>query len=299
MAPATSIALILSPYHVGLPAHRVGAGPLRIQSHGLEAALRRICPVTTTTTILPVDDFEGEIGRTFEILRRISRAVAAARAARAFPVVLAGNCNASVGVAAGLGDVGDLSVVWFDAHDDMDTPDTHVNGYLDAMGVSMLAGRSWRALMATVPGHVDRRLDGRFVYCGLRDVTEVQRRAVEDAGVDVVWGEGGRRVDFAAELEGMLDGKEMGQALVHLDLDCLDESLGRVNEYPSPGGLLEDDLFKSLSLVPAKVTPVSLTVCSFNPNLEGGDRIAKIAVEAMCRFVESLVDSGVLQRSSR
>ncbi|KAF4304266.1 putative arginase protein [Botryosphaeria dothidea] len=288
MAPATSIALILSPYHVGLPAHRVGAGPLRIQSHGLEAALRRICPATTTTTIPPVDDddddaFEGEIGRSFEILRRISRAVAAARAARAFPVVLSGNCNASVGVAAGLGDVDDLGVVWFDAHDDMDTPDTHVNGYFDAMGVSMLAGRSWRALMATVPGHVDRRLDGRFVYCGLRDVTEVQRRAVEDAGVDV----------------GMLDGKKMGQALVHLDLDCLDESLGRVNEYPSPGGLLEDDLFKSLSLVPAKVTPVSLTVCSFNPNLEGGDRIARIAVEGMCRFVESLVDSGVLQRSSR
>ncbi|KAH7038483.1 arginase [Macrophomina phaseolina] len=266
MPAATSISLIISPCHVGIYNHRVGAGPLRIQPHNIVDALQQFAPVNTTT-ISPVDEFEGEIGRSFEIFRRISNAVSAARSVNAFPIVLSGNCNASVGVAAGLG-IDDLSFVWFDAHDDLDTPDTNVNGYIDAMGVSMLAGRSWRSLMATVP--------------------DLQRQTVTGAGVDVIWGKPGKHVDFSTELSGVLDKKAMGQTLIHLDLDCLDELLGRVNEYPSPGGLLEEDVFKSMSLVPTKVQPVSLTVCSFNPNLGGGDRVAEIAIGGICYFVESL-----------
>lgn len=48
---------------------------------------------------------------------------------------------ASIGVAAGLV-INDLSFVFFDAHDDFETPSTNTNGYLDAMDMSMLAGET-------------------------------------------------------------------------------------------------------------------------------------------------------------
>lgn len=65
------IALIVSPFHVGLHRHRVGKGPERI--------LAKLQPVLVSkgishrvVTIDKVDDYEGEIGRSFEVLRRIA-----------------------------------------------------------------------------------------------------------------------------------------------------------------------------------------------------------------------------------
>lgn len=103
---------ISSPYHVGLHASptyrsRISEGPSYLihKPEGLLSTLQSLSPNIQihTVEIPPVEnDFEGEIGRSFEILRRTSVAVADARSKGSFPVVVAGNCCASVGVMAGL-----------------------------------------------------------------------------------------------------------------------------------------------------------------------------------------------------
>ena len=85
--------------------------------------------------------------------------------------------------------------------------------------------------------------------------------------------------------------------MVYLDLDVLDESIGKVNSYESPGGLQEDDLIKCIDLVPQKATPISLTVYSFNPNLGDGDKVATISVKAIVTFVKSLLKTGALVKN--
>ncbi|TIC94254.1 Arginase [Colletotrichum higginsianum] len=295
--PHTSVTIIVSPYHVGLYDHRVGSGPLRILSHGLADKLEALTPIKFVN-IGPVDDFEGEIGRTFEVIRRVSVAVSSAVSDDSFPLVLSGNCYASAAVAAGLNEsVPDLKVLWIDAHDDLDTPSTNENGYLDAMALSMMSGLSWHRLMGSVPGHVPVSLD-RVAYCGLRDVSETQRETVTEAGIDVVWGNAEKKVDFGAELGTLLDRKRFEKTHVHLDLDVLDESLGRVNDWPSPGGLDAQDLMNCLETIPKKTEPTSLVVCSFNARLEGGDTIARLAVKGILQFVQGLKDRGVLTTNS-
>ena len=140
------IRIICAPYHAGALNVRVGAGPTRLLADGLEAALDKVGFDTSVTMIEPVDAFEGEIGRTFETKRRISQAVSEARATGAFPLVLAGNCNSTVGVWSGLGD-DEAGLIWFDAHPDFDTPDEHRSGYLDGMGVATLAGQCCRRIL--------------------------------------------------------------------------------------------------------------------------------------------------------
>ncbi|KAF2143526.1 uncharacterized protein K452DRAFT_224692 [Aplosporella prunicola CBS 121167] len=310
--PHKSLALILSPYHVGLPHHRVGAGPDRL-APALAAQLASLLPFNAITiTTLPAvhASAEGEMGRTFALLTHLSRAVAAAKARGAFPLVLAGNCCSTVGVAAGLrvaeeiskkGDATDdgLGFVWIDAHDDLDTPDTNENGYLDATAAAMLAGGCFRRLLATVPGHVPRGLAGRFAYCGLRDVTALQRGAVRDAGVDVVWGSTEQRVDFAGELRAVLRGRGAGfgsRAVVHFDLDSIDQSVGHANEFPSFGGLLEEDVLGVMGVLTEEgaIPPAAITVCSFNPDCKDGDRVADVAIKGVVKFVEGLLARGIL-----
>lgn len=288
--PITSITIVFSPYHVGLRDHRVGDGPNRILEHGLVSRLQELGVSVDTHEIPRVDDFEGEIGRSFEVLRRTSLAVAAAQARNSFPLVLSGNCMASVGVACGLA-IPDLNFIYFDAHDDMDTPSTNQNGYFDAMGLSVLAGRSWHWHARQIPGFAPVDYAGRFLYVGLRDVNEAQRATVVEAGVDVIWGDAERAVDFPAELEARLLASHQTSppALVHLDLDVLDQSVGAVNGFESRGGLTEDQLVRCMGLLPGRVTPVSFTMCSFNPNLGDGDKIAAIGVRAAVAFVEALL----------
>lgn len=169
-----SLTIIYSPYHVGIADHRVGRGPTRLlpllqkqlSSNGY-AHLEIDC-------IHPVDDFEGEIGRSFELLRRHSTAVAKALRSGRFPVVLAGNCHTSVGIAAGLAasgkvDMETLDVFWADAHADLQTPDDNTSGYLDSMGCATLAGMCWQALAATVEGHKAFDLH-KVTFIGARDI---------------------------------------------------------------------------------------------------------------------------------
>jgi arginase len=291
---ATSITIVFSPYHVGLRNHRVGDGPNRIRQMGIIDQLEGLGIKVHFLELPPVDDFEGEIGRSFELLRRTSNAVKQVRAKESFPLVLSGNCMASAAVACGL-EIKDLGFIYLDAHDDMDTPSTNTNGYLDAMGLSMLAGKSFHRLASTIPGFTPFKYN-KMIYCGLRDIEDSQKKTVEEAGAEVIWGEAGKNVNFAEELTKSLSRRDFSPALVHLDLDVLDETLGKVNGYESPGGLQEADLIKCMDLIPRKATPTSLTVCSFNPQLGDGDKIATIGVNAIVAFAKSLLDNAALTK---
>jgi arginase len=48
---------------------------------------------------------------------------------------------ASAAVARGLQERA-FALIYIDAHDDLDSPNVHENGYFDAMGLSMLRGES-------------------------------------------------------------------------------------------------------------------------------------------------------------
>lgn len=110
---------------------------------------------------------------------------------------------------------------------------------------------------------------------------------LEKSSARVVYGSTTEHVDFAGRLSELLDRTSERFGLVHVDLDCLDTSIGLANEYAAPGGL---DLLDSLDVILAKRRPIALTVASFNPNLEGGDRIAELAVDVIVHFVSKVME---------
>ncbi|KAK3305627.1 uncharacterized protein B0T15DRAFT_203605 [Chaetomium strumarium] len=316
----SSITLISSPYHVGLrasPIHRsrISEGPDYIKSAGLVSLLQTYHVPVHQIDIPPVaDDFEGEIGRTFELLRRVSGAVTHARNQSSFPIVLAGNCCTSVGVAAGLwgssdlrgtaaddDDDGDaLGCVWFDAHDDYNVPDTVVSGYFDSQGIAMMAGECWKALLDTVPGFRPTRLR-RVIHCGMRDVNDLERSRVEAADMAVVWGDAARKVDFEAglrhELHRVFGSDSEAATLIHLDVDSLDCSLGKANQFACSGGLLEEELLGCMAAITERTKPLAFTIASFDPLCDTDDsaqRLAAAVIQAVGKVLSGLRSAGVL-----
>ncbi|KAK4237538.1 hypothetical protein C8A03DRAFT_44624 [Achaetomium macrosporum] len=317
MSPRTvlsSITLISSPYHVGLrasPIHRsrVSEGPDYIKSEGLVSLLQSYDVPLHQVEIPPVaDHFEGEIGRTFELLRRISRAVTDARNQSSFPIVLAGNCCTSVGVAAGLWASNDLKgarddalgCVWFDAHDDYNVPDTVVSGYFDSQGIAMMAGECWKALLDTVPGFRPTLLR-RVIHCGMRDVNDLERSRVEASDMAVVWGDPTRKVDFEAglrnELHRVFGNEPPAATLIHLDVDSLDSSLGKANQFACSGGLLKEDLLGCMVAITERRRPLAFTIASFDPLCDTDDsarRLAAAVIQAVGKVLTGLQGAGLL-----
>ena len=68
------------------------------------------------------DESRAEITRVMELVCRLAGRVRRAVDEGAFPLVLAGGCNSSLGTAAGIA-ADSPGIVWFDAHADFDDRD--------------------------------------------------------------------------------------------------------------------------------------------------------------------------------
>lgn len=101
----------------------------------------------------PTSEWRAELRTAFELQRQVAVAASDAHRRRQIPMLLSGNCNATIGLLAGLAESHRrVGLVWFDAHGDFNTPETDPFGFLDGQALAMAVGRCWRALTRTVPG---------------------------------------------------------------------------------------------------------------------------------------------------
>jgi len=228
-----AIHLLAVPYDSARKAERMGRGPDALLAAGVVERLRANGHAVTVERVETDDPFPREIGTTFDLVRRVAVSVRAARAAGAFPLVLAGNCFTAVGVLAGLGR-DDVGVAWFDCHGDFHTPETTASGFLDGMALATAASLCWARLTAAVPGF--RPVAGRrLLHLGGRDFDPGEREAMTAAGVTACDAETLRRSGPSA-VPADWPGPAWG-AYAHVDLDVLDPGEGTVNGFQTPGGL--------------------------------------------------------------
>ena len=131
------------PYDSGHRGSRMGAGPLRIVEAGF---LDSLASAGHEVELVPVElesSFPTEVASAFQLACSIRERVSSARSRGRLPIVLGGNCMVSLGAVSALGQP---HVYWFDAHADLNTPETTRSGFVDGMALSVLLGRCWGAL---------------------------------------------------------------------------------------------------------------------------------------------------------
>lgn len=266
----------------------VGDGPNKIRDAGLVSGLEAQGITVRQHTLSDVDDLTGEIGRSFGLLRQVSTAVKRARSRDSFPLIIAGNCMTSVGVACALGPAS-LNYVAFDAHEDLHTPSTTTSGYFDGMGWSVLAGDSYQAMARTIPGFQAIELSKHLILCGTRDCTEIERKLIANYGVDTIWGSEDGNDGAADALARALRRKTNLPTLIHLDLDVLDDEVGKANAFAAPHGLSVAQLKTCMRAVVGHGPVVGMTVASFDPTAGSSDVIAAVAAEVVSEFVMTMI----------
>jgi arginase len=270
------VVLVQTPYHLGHEGVGMGAGPLAL-AHGAAEALAGEGHEADVLRVTRRDDETNEVGASFAVVRQVAEAVADVLARGAFPLVLAGNCMSSLGTVAALGK--EAGVVWFDAHPDFNTTEHSLSGFADGMGLAVLTGTGWRALRETIPGY--RSVPERnVVLVGIRDIDPPEAERLDRSGVTVVSPD---RVD--PDLEGALDAlrRRTSDVYLHLDLDVLDPSHGRANEYAAEGGLTEEQVARSIASIGERFRIRAAAVTAYDPETDEDGRIPPLAFRLVTR----------------
>jgi len=263
------------PFHAARRGLRSGAGPgALVERHDLRAVLGAAGHRVEIEEIDLPDDVVPEIARTFELNRHVAGAVCGAVSEGTLPLVLSGDCNACLGVTAGLS-TQPLGVVWFDAHADFDTTDDNESGFFDVFGLAILTGTGWRAQRESIPGF--RALpEDHVLLVGARDLEPYQRARLDASAIGRTSSEELRAGALAECLRAL---RERGEAVyLHVDLDVLDPSEGTVNRWAAPGGLSADELVRAVELVGERFTIHAASLTAYDPSLDADGRVGRTAV---------------------
>jgi arginase len=211
-----------------------------------------------------------EAARIFELNRRLAAEVTGGSG---FPLIVSGNCNTCLGAIAGSGA---RAIVWFDAHADFNTPETTSSGFFDGMSLAIATGGCWTALAATVPGFRPVA-EEHVTLVGARDIDGRERARLDRSGVMLI-----RDVAALGELGA-------GPVYLHVDLDVLDPSEGRVNEFAAPGGLRAEELIGAVEALAQSAPLVAASVTAYDPDVDEGGRArdaARQVIDALAEAVE-------------
>ena len=257
----------------------MGAGPETLIAAGLPARLEQLGhSVGLSTVEFPAERWRAEIRTAFDIAAMVAACVRESGQRGAFPVVLAGNCFASLGVIAALGE--GTGVLWFDAHGDFNSPETTTGGFLDGMALATITGRCWTGMTSRLSGFSPVREQHAWLL-GTRDLDAAEEEMLLDSPVGRV-GVEAIGAGLADRVRHELDGPQ--RIHVHLDLDVLDPSEGRVNEFACDGGVSLTSLGAAIRSLGTLETVSSLTLSAYDPSYDVDGPVCAAAIRVLESF---------------
>ena len=185
--------------------------------------------------------------------------LAAARAALVDrpEVIVGGDCGVEVApIEAALAAHGDgLVVVWFDAHGDLNTPESSPSGAFHGMVLRTLLGSGFpeiSPLRTLRPAQV--------VLAGVRALDPAEKEYVEEAGL--------AHVEPAAlgTLTSVVAGLDAKALYLHIDLDVLDPSLFAAVGTPEPEGVTPDQLIAAVRELTTRFPIAGVGITEYEPD---------------------------------
>jgi arginase len=225
------------------------------------------------------------LAKVVEIVQDTARRVADSVGQREVTLVLGGDCTVGIGTVAGHLNAGErVGLVYFDAHADLNVPDSVREGALDWMGVAhMLDEHGANAELVNVGSRVPLLDPDRVLLFGWgpEQATDFEREAIERRAISVV------PVDAVAEDPEGAAARGLGliesrcdRLLVHFDVDVIDFTDAPLSENPGRNeGLSYDHALRALDILLGSPRLAGVTITELNPDHaeEGAHSIERLA----------------------
>jgi arginase len=206
-------------------------------------------------------------------------------------LVLGGDCTVGIGTIAGAqAAVGDVAVVYFDLHSDLNTPASAMDGALDWMALGhMLAIDGTEPALAAATEKVPM-LDPEQVLLFAQSrshATRFERAEIERLGLARIALEDVRHDPEAAAHQALdFVATRAERYVIHLDVDVVDFTDAPLSEHPSRNtGLKLDEMLSALKILASRPGLVAITLTELNPHNAAADN------GLVERFAVSLADA--------
>ncbi|PYP39864.1 MAG: arginase [Gemmatimonadetes bacterium] len=281
------------PLDLGAGRRGVDMGPSAIRSAGIHQRVRELgydvedagdIEVQIQETQDPGDPrlkFLKEIRATCEALR--DKVMGILQKGR-MPVVLGGDHSIAMGTISGVSrfhrEKGEkVGLVWFDAHGDMNTPETSPTGNIHGMPLAAALGLGEKSL-AGLAGATPMVDGARAAVIGLRDVDPAERENLRDSGIGAFTmrdiDERGMRTVMEEAIKRATSGTE--GIHVSFDLDGMDPDFAPGVGTPSPGGISFREAHLAMEMLADTERVISAELVEVNPILDQSNRTANLGV---------------------
>jgi arginase len=283
------LAVIGAALDLGAGRRGVDMGPSAIRYAGLDDRLARLglecSDWGNVETAIPEATASGDPRARFlseikDACERIARRVAATAGDRYLPIVLGGDHSIALGTLGGLASkYGAGGVLWFDAHGDLNTPETSPSGNVHGMPLAAALGLATDAF-ASDAWPLPALNPERVALIGVRSLDEGERELVRRLGVAVYTMTDLDRRGVEPVVREALEQVD-GAPFVHvsLDMDVVDPDVAPGVGTPVRGGLSYREAHLAMELVAESGLLGSMDIVEVNPILDRENVTAELAVE--------------------
>ncbi len=245
---------------------------------------------------------ENENPRFLAEILRSSRNMAAALkeilANDAFPVILGGDHSVAIGTFSGISSHfhqqnQEIGLIWFDAHADINTPETSQSGNVHGMPLAVILGKGNQDLV-NIEGFAPK-LDPKFcAHIGGRDLDADERRIVHELGLRdnfFTMSDIDRRGMLACVQDAIkIASQASGGYAVTFDVDMIDPRFAPGSGTLVRGGATYREAHLALEVIAEHGGMRSFEIVEVNPMLDQSN----ITVELACELILSALGKTIL-----
>lgn len=216
-----------------------------------------------------------------------------------FPLVLGGDHSIAMGTLAGVAKhFKNIGVIWYDAHADMNTPETSPSGNIHGMPLAASMGLGHSAL-TTIGGYRGKVKPEHIVLVGVRDIDKGEQQLIAEKNIKVYTANDVKRLGMEVVIAETLRYLSERCDGIHLsfDVDGIDPA-----EFPGVGtpvtnGLSYKESLQAVRLLSASEKLISAEFVEVNPLLDKDDTTARLTVNLIGALFGETAKSKQVQRS--
>lgn len=297
-----SISIIGVPCDYGQQRRGVDMGPSAIRYAGLQSRLTALGYEVEDEGNIQVLERDSEVLQDEKLLNldevvkvntALANKVKAVLEKQRTPLVLGGDHSIAIGTLAGLSTkYKNMGVIWFDAHADLNTPDTTPSGNIHGMPLATSIGLGHERLTAILH-NAPKIKQENIVIIGGRSIDEGERVLIKERNIKIYTMHEIDRLGMTYVMEETLKYfKEINVDGLHLslDLDALDPLYTPGVGTPVAGGITYRESHLAMEMIQESGLLTSAEFVEVNPILDEFNKTADVAVALMgSLFGETLV----------
>ncbi|MDX2106027.1 MAG: arginase [Candidatus Melainabacteria bacterium] len=288
------VTLIFVPLHLGGPHRGVSMGPAAMKVAEVAEKIERLGFTVRNEVEVSVPNSvcwaeHGSVPKCVpeitEVSLQVAEAVEEAMSNDSIPVTIGGDHSLAIGSIAGVSSYyrkrkENFGLVWFDAHGDINTPDTTSSGNVHGMPLAVSLGYGDKR-MVDLLGFSPKVQPNRSVLIGIRDLDPPEREMIDQSGItpytirDIDHLGLSRVTDLAVSSLG----SDIAGLHLSFDIDVIDPDVAPGVSTAAPGGLNYRESLHALTLLAESRLLRSIDIVELNPANDIRNKTAELATD--------------------